>query len=304
MIMTFCPQSMTLDTAKRMGTRLRQAIQAMLPEQALSRTQALELVAVTLGFDHWHEAQKALASEKSSPKPVSPPCASDKDQVIVKRAGQLIPIAMADLQEGDRLYVADVFEKVTRIMFPHVSNNIMEQRQNQVMLPACLTYADLAQRLGIKASTLIKHRFYQGVMVTVNQPLTQGQAAAIVRDHNKIPVDAQTGQPIELGRPEDQVFRPAFERWWLGRQPPGTAKPTYDHDRWAYVDASVHQAFEGYLEGQRQLLATLRPQWEEAYAAFVGAFDTPAEQLKRNDAYSQDACKRLRAVNALFQPSS
>lgn len=41
--------------------------------------------------------------------------------------------------------------------------------------------------------------------------------------------------------------------------------------------------------------------WNEAYAAFVGAFDTPLARRRQSDEFSNDARRRLREINDRFK---
>jgi hypothetical protein len=325
LIMSFRPELLTVDTAKRMGTRLNRAFKALFPDQRLSRAQTLDLVAASLGFDHWHEAQKTLSRpvqrtlatpedwvtvermQRFTAVPLSqvelgervfgsaqrpslpPPCLDQEHDVIVARAdGQLWPTKPIDLKPGQRLYTQDSLP---------ATPDLPALTAHQVALPDTITVADLALLLAVKMSSLMKALAVQGIMATVNQALTQGQATALVWAHAKEPVDAITRQILHMGRPEDQVFRSAFEQWWHTRSTSGAGCFAYDVDRWAYHDPRIHHAFEGYVAGQRQCMAALRFSWNDAYAAFVGAFDTPSEHLKRADAYSADARDRLRHFN-------
>lgn len=52
------------------------------------------------------------------------------------------------------------------------------------------------------------------------------------------------------------------------------------------------------LEKERE---TLRQTWQDAYAAFKGAFDTPVARRKVDDEYAADARVRLAAINDLLR---
>jgi hypothetical protein len=71
--------------------------------------------------------------------------------------------------------------------------------------------------------------------------------------------------------------------WCSTRACPG-AGDIIEHDRWnrrprTFTAAEVAEAMRG---------------WGDAYAAFVGAFDTPAARRKQSDEYANDARDRLR----------
>ena len=53
----------------------------------------------------------------------------------------------------------------------------------------------------------------------------------------------------------------------------------------------------------KQLMAereVLRATWQDAYAAFKGAFDTPVARRKVDDEYATDARERLAALNEML----
>lgn len=58
-------------------------------------------------------------------------------------------------------------------------------------------------------------------------------------------------------------------------------------------------AWRAALEAVAQMLASARvlDGWREAYAAFKGAFDTPAAWLRDDSDFARDARKRLREFN-------
>jgi hypothetical protein len=45
----------------------------------------------------------------------------------------------------------------------------------------------------------------------------------------------------------------------------------------------------------------LKHLWEQTYAAFAGAFDTPISRRRQNDEYSIDARQRMRAFNEIIE---
>lgn len=54
------------------------------------------------------------------------------------------------------------------------------------------------------------------------------------------------------------------------------------------------------LEAYEQECASLRATWQDAYAAFKGAFDTPVARRKVDDEYAADARQRLAAFNEML----
>ncbi len=58
-----------------------------------------------------------------------------------------------------------------------------------------------------------------------------------------------------------------------------------------------------YLRKQSQPVRVdeLEQEWADAYAAFKGAFDTPAERRRRGDEYATDARERLRKFDELME---
>jgi len=54
------------------------------------------------------------------------------------------------------------------------------------------------------------------------------------------------------------------------------------------------------LEAYEKERALLRAEWQDAYAAFKGAFDTPVARRKVDDEYAADARQRLAAFNEML----
>ena len=67
-----------------------------------------------------------------------------------------------------------------------------EKQSHMVEIPEAITVGDLAQRMAVKANTVIKVLMGMGTMATINQPLDQDTAILVVEelDHTAVPVSA------------------------------------------------------------------------------------------------------------------
>jgi len=89
-------------------------------------------------------------------------------------------------------------------------------------------------------------------------------------------------------------------QWWADQRELG---PRPAKEAWAAlamrIDAELAMLADGYTPQPAAQAAPAVPEgWADAYAAFVGAFDTPQMRRLINDEYSNDARRRLRDLNS------
>jgi len=85
--------------------------------------------------------------------------------------------------------------------------------KREVSIPETITVAELAQKMAVKGSELIKALMNMGVMATINQPLDQDTAVLVVEElgHTPKPVNAnalEEGLQAEVGADVELVPRP------------------------------------------------------------------------------------------------
>lgn len=70
--------------------------------------------------------------------------------------------------------------------------------------------------------------------------------------------------------------------------------------RHAFTPETV-EALVVYIEMMEEHIQSRSQVWDEAFAAFKGAFDTPLARRRQSDEYSVDARQRLHQYNSLMK---
>ncbi len=108
----------------------------------------------------------------------------------------------------------------------------VEARVIEVHVPETITVADLAHKMAVKASEVIKHLMKLGQMVTINQPLDQDTAMIVVEEMGHKAVVAALDDPEAFT--EEEVLASSSEM--LPRAPVVTVMGHVDHGKTSLLD--------------------------------------------------------------------
>jgi len=108
----------------------------------------------------------------------------------------------------------------------------VEARVIEVHVPETITVADLAHKMAVKASEVIKHLMKLGQMVTINQPLDQDTAMIVVEEMGHKAVIAALDDPEAFT--EEEVLASSSEM--LPRAPVVTVMGHVDHGKTSLLD--------------------------------------------------------------------
>ncbi|HWP11917.1 MAG TPA: translation initiation factor IF-2, partial [Ramlibacter sp.] len=114
----------------------------------------------------------------------------------------------------------------------HVQSAPVEARVLEVHVPETITVAELAHKMAVKASEVIKHLMKLGQMVTINQPLDQDTAMIVVEEMGHKAVTAALDDPEAFT--EHDVG--AAEGEALPRAPVVTVMGHVDHGKTSLLD--------------------------------------------------------------------
>ncbi len=108
----------------------------------------------------------------------------------------------------------------------------VEARVLEVHVPETITVAELAHKMAVKASEVIKHLMKLGQMVTINQPLDQDTAMILVEEMGHKAIVAALDDPEAFT--DDEVMQQQSES--LPRAPVVTVMGHVDHGKTSLLD--------------------------------------------------------------------
>ncbi len=108
----------------------------------------------------------------------------------------------------------------------------VEARVIEVHVPETITVAELAHKMAVKASEVIKHLMKLGQMVTINQPLDQDTAMILVEEMGHKAIVAALDDPEAFT--DDEVMQQQSES--LPRAPVVTVMGHVDHGKTSLLD--------------------------------------------------------------------
>ncbi len=148
----------------------------------------------------------------------------------------------------------------------------VEARVIEVHVPETITVAELAHKMAVKASEVIKHLMKLGQMVTINQPLDQDTAMILVEEMGHTAIVAALDDPEAFT--DDEVLQQQSES--LPRAPVVTVMGHVDHGKTSLLDyirtAKVASAEAG---GITQHIGAYHVQTPRGMISFL---DTPGHE--------------------------
>ncbi|MCF8159779.1 MAG: translation initiation factor IF-2 [Polaromonas sp.] len=114
----------------------------------------------------------------------------------------------------------------------HAQSAPAEVRVLEVHVPETITVAELAHKMAVKASEVIKHLMKLGQMVTINQPLDQDTAMILVEEMGHKAIVAALDDPEAFT--DDEVSQQQAE--FLPRAPVVTVMGHVDHGKTSLLD--------------------------------------------------------------------
>jgi len=154
----------------------------------------------------------------------------------------------------------------------HAPQAPVEARIFEVHVPETITVAELAHKMAVKASEVIKHLMKLGQMVTINQPLDQDTAMIVVEEMGHKAIIAALDDPEAFTEEENSATTAPS----LSRAPVVTVMGHVDHGKTSLLDYIRRaKVASGEAGGITQHIGAYHVQTDRGMISFL---DTPGHE--------------------------